>query len=592
MPTTKVHGIRGRMRMLAAAAGAVTALTGAGLVFGAAPASAEPVDIGGLIDAFENPDGPTEVELAEDMGEIAMQLTLVDGKELTLDLSGHALTAGTIAVGAGSTLTVLDAAGGTGTLIADASSAFAGSAGIDTSEGALVLQSGTIFATGSEGGAAIGGGVGGSGGSFTMNGGNVMANADGGGAAIGGGAAGDSGTVIVNGGTLTATADGGGGAGIGGGAGGAGDEIVFGGGTTTPRAMHPEVSAIGPGLGLHEDGAAFGFIGFGAGATIVFPADGGDQLMPADRWVPISSTITMDAVCTVAGELELRETGLISGAGTLLRSGTGTVDNGGTITLPTANIQPSDRSFVSGRNFAFDYVDVDPVGSEHVYATTFAEGARTLPPGVWNTAEDGSGQTVDAETDLTGFGERTPLYQQSAGTLEVTASATRVDQGGSVDLTAHAWTAGGRDLGDVTADTVFTSSVPTDIVDGNRVAFPTASPHTITATYPGAAGTLTADVVIEVVAPPVRRPARPRRPAPPAATPSRRPAPTRRAASSRPSPSSRPAPSRSRSRGSVSAAPAPAERLENACGGRIPPPSRSKPHPGGRKRPREDWHAR
>jgi X-Pro dipeptidyl-peptidase len=63
-----------------------------------------------------------------------------------------------------------------------------------------------------------------------------------------------------------------------------------------------------------------------------------------------------------------------------------------------------------------------------------------------------------------------------------------------VTLTAEGFDADGTSLGDVTDLATFTSSVATDVIAGNTVTFPTASPHTLTATV----GTATGSVLIEV----------------------------------------------------------------------------------------------
>lgn len=81
--------------------------------------------------------------------------------------------------------------------------------------------------------------------------------------------------------------------------------------------------------------------------------------------------------------------------------------------------------------------------------------------------------------------------------ITLTPSATTVDEGGSVSFTATGESAGGADLGDVTDDIALTSDVATDVVDGTTVTFPSASPHTITATHTPTG--VTASVVIEVV---------------------------------------------------------------------------------------------
>lgn len=80
--------------------------------------------------------------------------------------------------------------------------------------------------------------------------------------------------------------------------------------------------------------------------------------------------------------------------------------------------------------------------------------------------------------------------------LTLTATAVEVAQGESVDLTAFG-SVGGHEIGDVTSDVTFTSDVPSDVIDGSTVTFPTASPHTIIGTHASGA---TATIVIEVTA--------------------------------------------------------------------------------------------
>jgi len=55
---------------------------------------------------------------------------------------------------------------------------------------------------------------------------------------------------------------------------------------------------------------------------------------------------------------------------------------------------------------------------------------------------------------------------------------------------------------DVTGDTVFSSSVATDVVSGNRIGFPTASPHVITATYGPSGATASITVEVKAMLPP------------------------------------------------------------------------------------------
>lgn len=78
--------------------------------------------------------------------------------------------------------------------------------------------------------------------------------------------------------------------------------------------------------------------------------------------------------------------------------------------------------------------------------------------------------------------------------LELEASAPSVQQGGSLTFVST-----GRDEfkneTDVTNDAMLSTDHATDLIDGNRVTFPSASPHAITSTY----GALTASVMVEVV---------------------------------------------------------------------------------------------
>lgn len=78
--------------------------------------------------------------------------------------------------------------------------------------------------------------------------------------------------------------------------------------------------------------------------------------------------------------------------------------------------------------------------------------------------------------------------------LQVDVSATTVPQGGSVDLTVDGRDAYGNEVVIPSSDVVVTSSVPTDVVDGLTVTFPTASPHVLTV----AVGEVSVQVTIEV----------------------------------------------------------------------------------------------
>ncbi|UOE43330.1 InlB B-repeat-containing protein [Agromyces larvae] len=79
--------------------------------------------------------------------------------------------------------------------------------------------------------------------------------------------------------------------------------------------------------------------------------------------------------------------------------------------------------------------------------------------------------------------------------IRITPDALVVPQGGAVTLTVEGFDANGDSLGDVTSATRFTSSVASDIIDGARVTFPSASPHRIT----GTVGDASDSVVIQVM---------------------------------------------------------------------------------------------
>ncbi|MDD6276025.1 MAG: dockerin type I repeat-containing protein [Clostridia bacterium] len=105
------------------------------------------------------------------------------------------------------------------------------------SNGTLIINSGTIYATGGVMGysAGIGGGSSGSGGNITINGGYIVAVGGDRAAGIGGGNSGSGGNITINGGTVTASG-GYAGAGIGGGYTGNGGNIVINGGSVKATA--------------------------------------------------------------------------------------------------------------------------------------------------------------------------------------------------------------------------------------------------------------------------------------------------------------------------------------------------------------------
>lgn len=129
----------------------------------------------------------------------------------------YVLAPACIKVETGNTLVITEASTGSLTLDpkGNVSAAIGGNYKQDNdrqgeSAGTIIINGGTIMATGCTGGAGIGGGQGGSGGVITINGGTVTATGGyrGGGSGIGGGKDGDGGTITINGGTVTAMGDG------------------------------------------------------------------------------------------------------------------------------------------------------------------------------------------------------------------------------------------------------------------------------------------------------------------------------------------------------------------------------------------------
>lgn len=103
--------------------------------------------------------------------------------------------------------------------------------------------------------------------------------------------------------------------------------------------------------------------------------------------------------------------------------------------------------------------------------------------------------SIERQRTLTGTLTYTTL-PSALDVLDVEASATTVQQGGSVTLDVVGTDEFGNELFIFPGDITVTSDVPTDIIDGLTVTFPTASPHTLTVTV----GDVSATVVIEVEA--------------------------------------------------------------------------------------------
>jgi X-Pro dipeptidyl-peptidase len=124
-----------------------------------------------------------------------------------------------------------------------------------------------------------------------------------------------------------------------------------------------------------------------------------------------------------------------------------------------------------------------PVDDELFFAGWFADEARTIP---FDFA-------LPLTADTTVYAKWITLAERVAR-IEVTASDTAVMQGDTVRVEVQGFDAEGEELGDVTPWARLTSSVATDVIEGAEVTFPTASPHTLTATVNGVSDSVTVEV--------------------------------------------------------------------------------------------------
>ncbi|MGM1016677.1 MAG: hypothetical protein ACQEW8_03960 [Actinomycetota bacterium] len=234
-------------------------VVGAVVLGGASPALAAPVPVSdwetlAAEASASGVDSPVviDADIAEPGEVLAVERTL------TLDLSGNALDVLSVKISAGATLTITDSsADQSGELTADASSVvptpppFEYTPGINVSDGALVIDSGRVTATGGVLAAGIGGGDLSDSGPITINGGVVTATSGDFAAGIGGGNGGSASEVTINGGDITATSTDRG-AGIGGGFTGSGGDIVITGGTVTATGGE-RGSGIGDGNAIRSN---------------------------------------------------------------------------------------------------------------------------------------------------------------------------------------------------------------------------------------------------------------------------------------------------------------------------------------------------
>ncbi|WP_372631955.1 Ig-like domain-containing protein [Cohnella sp.] len=313
-----------------------------------------------LADAFQTAPSGDTIIISADITQTSGTLYLPEGVSLTLDLHGYKLSitappsqgAPGVGVYGNSSLTIEDGVGGGVLNTTGSPNGFGAGIGADNNKtaGTIIINSGTITAVGSPGGAGIGGGgLLGSNGTVIINGGTVNAIGNNGAAGIGGGAYGSGGTVIINGGNVSATGNNGG-AGIGAGYSegsytAAGAEVTITGGTVTVSTGNTlGYSAIG--------GRPFGSLN-NSGGTIVLPS--GHRLI-------IPSGVTFE------------NAGTIEGGGTL--TGAGTVHNTGTISSNVSGVAVNGNAY----DLTFDLNGAPgmPPSSLHVLASTMQAAGKSL----------------------------------------------------------------------------------------------------------------------------------------------------------------------------------------------------------------------
>lgn len=347
MRVATAHGsIRSSLVVLAA-----TATSLAGLALPAQAADATVNDITALQTATSSCANGDVITIGADIA--ASTATITTGCTMTLDLNGRSLSVSGVVITPGTTLTIDGGTAGTGQLSAVATTRNA--AGIRTAGAALVIDSGTIIATGYrdpydfEGMDLGGAGIGGSStfnamsdaGTTTINGGTVTATAGLDAAGIGGGPYGDGGITTVNGGTVTATGKGGGGTYGDGSGSGIGGGVVGNGGTTTITGGTVDVSggifAAGIGGGNGGDG---GTTTVGAGARLTATGGlSGPGIGSGPRGDGKTTVIEQGADVTARGGPHQNGgndiSGIGPGAGYEAEHPFGTLSVAGTLRIPT-----------------------------------------------------------------------------------------------------------------------------------------------------------------------------------------------------------------------------------------------------------------
>jgi len=345
-------------------------------------------------------------------GNITLDSELVIERDATLDLNGYTLSVtippgytghtNAIRLETGVTFTIEGAGGGMLHVTHNQDSFGVGGghdAGINTAEGTLYINSGTINVTGGRAGAGIGGGAGQPGGNININGGtvNVTGGGSGGGgdagAGIGGGTGGAGGNINILGGTVIVNNElNGQGAGIGGGAGQPGGNITVG-GTAIVTALGG--IAGGAGIGGGTSGAG-GIINIGGNAHVSATGGVGGAGIGGGRGIGLPSgaggtiTITGGTVVAIGGDGDAIITPGVSVGG-----GAGIGGGGGAVIPSVIDLPPGDGGTVTiSGGVVHAYSGTGSAGSQSGAAIGGGGAATGQPANGASAARTTTGDTV------------------------------------------------------------------------------------------------------------------------------------------------------------------------------------------------------
>ena len=270
----------------------------------------------------------------------------------------------------------------------------------ENSTGTIIINSGTVTASGNVG-AGIGGGYYGGGGITTINGGTVTATATQTAAGIGGGGSlnGYGGTITITGGTVTATSAGGG-AGIGGGGGSSGGTITISGGTVVATAQ----------TSTYAGGAGIGGSGGGDGGAITI--SGG------------TVTATGSGYATTYGGAGIGGGGFYADGG-----------SAGTITISGGRVTATGASVGITRDIGYGYGGSTTSGSIIITGGSVYPTRGSSYVGPTPTNGTANGDDIVHMLQFTGYSDNTPFYIVAGGSSRSYDYYANAHPNGTV----HAW---------------------------------------------------------------------------------------------------------------------------------------------------------